>query len=59
MKFIVIAIVMGVVLLVYGYLFSTAGHDHSSHSQGTNMPADNAMKHESEPEHDHGEHSHR
>lgn len=51
MKFIVIAIVMGVVLLVYGYLFSTAGHDHSSH--GAKMSGED-MEHD----HDHSEHSH-
>ena len=48
-KSILTAIGMTLVLLIYGYLASAVGHDHSSHSQG-NIQV--------EEEHSHSDHSH-
>ncbi len=47
------AIIMAVVLFVYGYSLSTAGHDHASHQQGIkeHQEMDEGMAHN---QHDHG-----
>ena len=42
MKFIWMALIMAAVLFVYGYLLSTAGHNHASH-----------MTQDGHPEHNH------
>lgn len=53
-----IAIGMAAGLFVYGYLFSTTGHDHAAHSQNnhgsitTNEPSHGHEKH------DHEKHNH-
>ena len=49
-KSILIAIGMALVLFIYGYLASTAGHDHSSHGQG------NTQVEEGQSDHGHGDH---
>lgn len=50
MKSLIIALIMAVVLFAYGYVLSTAGHDHSSHSKSTPL--------EAESWHDHHDHAH-
>lgn len=50
MKSLMIAFVMVVVLCAYGYVFSTVGHDHSSHSKSTQVEAESG--------HDHKGHAH-
>ena len=42
-KMFFIAVGMGIALFVYGYIFSTVGHDHSSHS--TNAPMESVQAH--------------
>jgi len=49
-KSILITVGMALVLFIYGYLASTAGHDHGSHGQGNG--------HVEEEQSDHGEHEH-
>ena len=49
-KSILTTVGMTLVLLIYGYLLSTAGHDHSSHGHG------NAQVEEAQSDHGHGEH---
>jgi len=45
-KSILTAIGMAIVLLIYGYLASTVGHDHSSHSHGNAQVEEEHIDHE-------------
>lgn len=53
MKSLLLAMGMAVLLFVYGYVFSTAGHDHSLHQGGGHAAASSASSHSNE----HHEHS--
>lgn len=53
-KSFLIAVGMGIALFVYGYVLSTVGHDHSSHSHSTINQAEMGTDHA----HDHGDHEH-
>ncbi|KKW08916.1 MAG: hypothetical protein UY44_C0006G0001 [Candidatus Kaiserbacteria bacterium GW2011_GWA2_49_19] len=40
-----IALAMTVVLFIYGYLLSTAGHDHSKHSPKAHIEVESGHEH--------------
>ena len=44
-KSVLTAIGMALVLLIYGYLASAVGHDHSSHSQGNTQVENEHVDH--------------
>lgn len=55
MKTLLQVIGMAVILFFYGYLLSTAGHDHSAHQHGK---PDSSMEKSIHPHDDGHEHSH-
>jgi len=54
-KSLAIAVVMAVGLFVYGYLLSTAGHDHASHGEVESVGGHHAPS-ASDGEHDNHDH---
>lgn len=44
-----IAVGMGIVLFAYGYVLSTVGHDHSSHSHSTTNQVEMETDHAHDP----------
>lgn len=55
MKTILIALGMAAILFIYGYFFSTAGHDHSSHGKVSTEEENHTSDHK-ERSHDHDHH---
>lgn len=45
MKSLMIALVMAMILFAYGYILSTAGHDHLSHSKNAQIETGSAHDH--------------
>ena len=45
-KSIGIAVAMAGILILYGYIMSNAGHDHSAHDESSNQPKHSSASHE-------------